>query len=138
MGTDTLTGVTTSTSVYRFDVACDGGTVGHHLLVGDPIPAGAVVVDALARVERKFVSAEPPQARSPLRLAVVVGGGVLLPPVGTGALASPGQVLRSELPARARVLVGNGERPAAAVEGSVGFSAGGLLLVVSWVELPDV
>ncbi|AEA23116.1 hypothetical protein Psed_0862 [Pseudonocardia dioxanivorans CB1190] len=133
----TVTTVPTTTAVYRFAVDRDGGGVGYHQLDGDPIPAGALVVDALARIERKFGPAEPPQARSPLRLAVVLGGGVLLPPVGMGALAAPGQVLRSELPARARVLVANGERPAVAVEGSVGFATGGLLLAVTWLHLDD-
>lgn len=136
----TLTTASTTTTLYRFDPSVDGGAAGGHPLAGDPIPPGAIVIDALVRIEAPFkLVAGPHNPRDIVRLAVLLGARHLIAHVSLSN-AYPGTVLRSELPTRARTVVANGELPTVGIEpsGTRGYAEGALTVAVTWMALPEI
>jgi hypothetical protein len=137
MPTATMT-ASTRTVVYHFDVTRHGGRTGEHPMTGDPIPPGAVIIDALLRVEGLFVPGQPRSAapRDVATVALVAGGRSLCAPVMPSPATWPvGRVKRLELTAAGRAVPADGP-VAVAVGGVGGFLSGALLLALTVLELP--
>lgn len=130
-------------AVAVFDVELDGGSTGQHPLRGDLVPAGAIVVDALLRVDAPFViagSARTLATRELPTAELLIGQTQALPPTTLGNSAwSAGRVRRAALTAEARTVTVTVDSPlllGIAPTGGVGFFAGALTAVVTYLLVP--
>lgn len=130
-------------AVALFDVELDGGGSGEHPMRGDLLPAGAVVLDALARIDAPFVTAKPGSALSARMiptLSIQVGGRRIIPTLSlSNQTWRAGAVKRSELAATGAVAVCHDELAVtAAIEppGGGGYARGALTVLVTYVVVP--
>lgn len=136
-----ITEITQRIAVATFDVERDGGGVGNRELVGDVVPAGAIVVDALVRIDEVFRAAvaAPKREMVPTIMLRLAGVSLTDRPIAAGhASWVPGRVKRSTLTAGASHIAATGHPVVAGITepGSGGFTAGRLTVVISYIDLP--
>lgn len=141
MSPDLVTEVIQRIAVATYDVERDGGGVGNRELVGDVVPAGAIVTDAFVRVDEVFRTAvaSPKRELTPAVVLRLAGISLLDRPFAAGhASWVVGRVRRSTMTAGASHIVATGHPVVAGISepGSGGFVSGRLSVVISFIDLP--
>lgn len=136
-----ITEITQRIAVATFAVERDGGGVGNRELVGDVVPAGAIVTDAFVRVDEVFRTAvaSPKRELTPAVVLRLAGVSLLDRPFAAGhASWQAGRVRRSTLTAGASLITSTGHPVVAGISepGSGGFVSGRLSVIIMYIDVP--
>lgn len=129
------------TAPFWYDVDRHGGEVGEHMLTGELLPAGGIVVDVAIRIEKPFQLAKVLRRPTDAPTGdLVIGKVSVRSPMTLGNQSSwpAGRIRRCHEVASGNRTVPTDSRVVLGIDppGSGGFAEGRLLVMVSYLPLP--